>query len=82
MLAICLEKIILDRGAKVTAQLTGTHYRRSPLFQGGLEIPCLVTATIPGSICSFVDSELSANDRGTVLCSERRLCAPCLWEVF
>ena len=43
-------KFLLDRGAKVTAQLTGTHYRRSPLFQGGLEIPCLVTVTIPGSI--------------------------------
>ena len=43
-------KFLLDRGAKVTAQLTGTHYRRSPLFQGGLQIPCLVTVTIPGSI--------------------------------
>ena len=50
MLAICLEKFLLNRGAKVTAQLTGTHYRRSPIFQGGLEIPCLVTVTIPGSI--------------------------------
>ena len=43
-------KFFLDRGAKVTAQLTGTDYRRSPLFQGGLEIPCLATVTIPGSI--------------------------------
>ena len=42
-------KFLLDRGAKVTEQLTGTHYRRSPLFQG-LEIPCPVTVTIPGSI--------------------------------
>ena len=50
MLAICLEKFLLNRGAKVTARLTGTHYRRSPIFQGGLEIPCLVTVTIPGSI--------------------------------
>ena len=50
LLAICLEKFLLNRGAKVTAQLTGTHYRRSPIFQGGLEIPCLVTVTIPGSI--------------------------------
>ena len=38
---------LLDTG--VTAQLTGTHYR-SPLFQGGLKIPCLVTVIIPGSI--------------------------------
>ena len=29
-------KFLLDRRAKVTAQLTGTHYRRSPLLQGGL----------------------------------------------
>ena len=43
-------KFLLDIGAKVTVHLTGTHYRRSPLFQGGLEIPCLVTVTIPGSI--------------------------------
>ena len=43
-------KFLLDRGAKVTEQLTGTHYRRSPLFQGGLEISCLVPVTSPGSI--------------------------------
>ena len=43
-------KFLLDRGDKVTAQLTGTHYRRSPLFQGGLEISCLVPVTSPGSI--------------------------------
>ena len=50
LLYICLDKFLLNRGAKVTSQLTGTHYRRSPIFQGGLEIPCLVTVTIPGSI--------------------------------
>ena len=43
-------KFLLDRGTKVRAPLTGTHYRRSPLFQGVLEILCLVTVTIPGSI--------------------------------
>ena len=43
-------KFLLNRGAKVTVQLTGTHYRRSPLFQGGLETPCVVTVTILGSI--------------------------------
>ena len=35
-------KFLLDRGANVTARLSSTHYRRSPLFQGGLEIPCTV----------------------------------------
>ena len=43
-------KFLLDRGAKVTAKLTSTHYRKSPLFQGGLEIACEVTVTIPASI--------------------------------
>ena len=38
-----LTKFLSDRGGKVTAQLTGTHYRKSLLFQGGLEISCLVT---------------------------------------
>ena len=47
-------KFLLDRRAKVTAQFIGTRYRISPLFQGGLEIPCLVTVTIPGSIKSHM----------------------------
>ena len=32
-----ITKFIIDRGAKSTAQLLGTHYRRSPLIKGGLE---------------------------------------------
>ena len=43
-------KFLIDRGAKVSAKLTSTNYRRSPLVQGGLEIPCLVTVTISGTI--------------------------------
>ena len=43
-------KYLIDRGAKITAKLSNIHYRRSPLFQGGLEIACEVTATIPASI--------------------------------
>ena len=31
-------------------ELSATHYRRSPLFQGGLEIPCVVTIAMPASI--------------------------------
>ena len=34
---------LLLRGARIEATLTSTHYRRSPLMQGGLEIPCLVS---------------------------------------
>ena len=36
-------KFLLDRGAKMSAVLTSVHYRRSPLVQGGMEIPCKVT---------------------------------------
>ena len=43
-------KFLLDRGAKVEVELTATHYRRSPLFQGGLEIPCIVKITMPTSV--------------------------------
>ena len=27
-----------------------THYRRSPLVQGGIEIPCVLTVPIPGTV--------------------------------
>ena len=39
-------KFLLDRGAKMTTVLTSEHYRRSPLVQGGLEIPCRVQITM------------------------------------
>ena len=42
-------KIFIDRVAKITATLTSTHYRRSPLVQGGMEIPCKISASIPGT---------------------------------
>ena len=42
-------KYLLDRGGQITATLTDTNYRRSPLFQGGLEIPCLVKLIMPSS---------------------------------
>ena len=35
-------KYLLDCGAVVTAKLTNTHYQRSVLVQGGLEISCHV----------------------------------------
>ena len=31
-------------------ELSLTNYRRSPLIQGGLEIPCDVNGTMPGTI--------------------------------
>ena len=45
-----ITKFILQRGATVT----GKHYWRSPLIQGGLEVPCLVTVTMPGSIMNHL----------------------------
>ena len=42
-------KFLLDRGANVSAKLKSTHYRRSPLVRGGIEIPCVVTVSMPGT---------------------------------
>ena len=39
-------KYLLVRGAVITATLTSDWYTRSPLNQGGLEIPCNVKVTI------------------------------------
>ena len=43
-------KYLLDRHATVKAVITCLYYCRSPLFQGGLEIPCSVTVSILGTI--------------------------------
>ena len=50
-------KFLIDRGATVTAELTSDHYRRSPLIQGGLEIPCKVTAKISGTVTNLLIME-------------------------
>ena len=42
-------KYLLDRGAIVIAILSSTHYRRSVLVQGGLEIPYIVKAKLIGT---------------------------------
>ena len=43
-------KYLLDTGATVKAVITCLYYCRSPLFQGGLEIPCSVTVSMQGTI--------------------------------
>ena len=43
-------KYLLDRGATLKAVITCSCYRLSPLFQGGLEILCSVTVSMPGTI--------------------------------
>ena len=45
-----MTKFLLDRGAVEQATLSATHYRRSPLVQGGLEIPCKVSVKMPGTM--------------------------------
>ena len=49
-----ITKFIPQRGARVQATVTGKHYRRSPLIQGGLEVLCFVTVTMPGSIMNHI----------------------------
>ena len=43
-------KYILQGGAKVVTMLSSANYRRSPLVQGGLEIPCSVMIFIPETL--------------------------------
>ena len=43
-------KFLIDRGAVVKSKITSSHYRRSPLLQGGLEIQCIVSVTLPGTV--------------------------------
>ena len=45
-----MTKFLLDRGAVAQATLSVTHYRRSPLVQGGLEIPFKVSVKMPGTM--------------------------------
>ena len=47
-------KYLLDRGAIVTATITSTHYRKSPLFQGGLGIQCVITFTMIATVCGHL----------------------------
>ena len=43
-------KFLMDRGAKVFAELISSDYRHSPLVQGGLELQCKVIIKMPGTI--------------------------------
>ena len=49
-----ITKFILQRGARVQTTVTGKHYRHSPITQGGLEVPYLVTVTMSGSIMNHL----------------------------
>ena len=45
-----ITKFIIDRGAQVPVKIRGGHYKRGPLIQGGLEVPCDIKITMVGSI--------------------------------
>ena len=47
-------KFLLDRGAVAYAELTLTHYRRSPITQGGLEIPSKITIKFYGTVKNHI----------------------------
>lgn len=38
----------------MTSTLTSVHYKRAPLIQGGLEIPCKITVTLPGTVSNIL----------------------------
>ena len=43
-------KFLIERGARIIAQITSSHYRKCPLLQDGLEVWCKVTVAMPGTI--------------------------------
>ena len=45
-----ITKFIIQRGATVNVEVTGQHYRWSPLMQGGMEVPYRVFVKMPGTI--------------------------------
>ena len=47
-------KYLLDSSATVKAVVTCSYYRHSPLSLGGLEIPCLVTVSMPRTIRNYL----------------------------
>ena len=47
-----ITKYLLEKGAEIEAQLTSTQYRRSPITEGGLEIPCKVIVRMPATVPS------------------------------
>ena len=59
-------KFFIDRGAKVEAQLSSTNYRRSPLIQRSLEIPCDVIVAMPGTI----DNQFKLEKYKKLLCEK------------
>ena len=49
--------IFLMEISRATKFVTSDHYRRSPLIQGGIEIPCKVTAKISRTVINLMITE-------------------------
>ena len=49
-----ITKYIIDQGSQVEVKVLGRHYRRSPLVQAGLEVPCRIKITMLGSIVNHL----------------------------
>ena len=49
-----ITKFILDRGAVCAIKIRGKHYKRSPLVQDGLEIPCDAIISMIGSVVNHL----------------------------
>ena len=43
-----------DRQAKILLKISGRHFRRNPLIQGGREVPCNVTITMVRSVVNHL----------------------------
>ena len=65
-------KFLIDRGATVTAELTSDHYRRSPLIQGGIEIPCSDRKDLRNSYKLTHNGEVQTACTGAIYGNERR----------
>ena len=59
-------KLLIDRGARVTAEITSSHYRKSPLQQGELEVRCKVTVAVKSNKESHVTRSLQRVSRKTL----------------
>ena len=58
--AYAVKTVANNGGPKISLVLLSTHYRRLPLVQGGLEIPCKITAKLPSTIKTiwlWIDTE-------------------------
>ena len=60
-------KFLLDRGAQVTATIRSNIRRRSPLFQGGLEVLCTVSIHMPKTVKkTTIGGQISRDGHGFV----------------